>query len=193
MLLKIVQYGEKVLHKPGEPITEFDEKLRTLFEDMVDTMYEAEGIGLAAQQVGLAKQFCVVDLNGCDPDFEYTLDGAKPPLDFFMPMGMCNPKVELLDDKPTTYEEGCLSFPDIRADVERTEYIRCEYQDIHGNPHVIEANGLFGRCIQHEVDHLNGVLFTDRMKKRVLKKIQLPINALKAKTLQRMKKKTLNR
>ncbi|MBC2605994.1 peptide deformylase [Pelagicoccus albus] len=188
MLLQIVQYGEKVLHQKGEPVTEFDEELRDLFENMVDTMYEAEGIGLAAQQVGLALQFCVVDLKGCDPDFEYTFDGAKPPLDLFMPIGMCNPKVEVLDPKEESYEEGCLSFPDIRADVERPEKIRCEYQDINGNPHVIEADGLFGRCIQHEVDHLNGILFTDRMRKRVLKKIQLPINQLKAKTLQRLKK-----
>ncbi len=190
MLLQIVQYGEKVLHQAGEPITEFDEELRTFFEDMVDTMYEAEGIGLAAQQVGLAKQFCVVDLTGCDPDFEYTLDGAKPPLDLFMPLGLCNPKVEIIPSEPIAYEEGCLSFPNIRGDVERTESIRCEYQDISGNPHVIEANGLFGRCIQHEVDHLNGVLFIDRMKKKVYKKIQLPCNALKAKTLQRLKRRS---
>ncbi|MDQ8182358.1 peptide deformylase [Pelagicoccus sp. SDUM812005] len=189
MLLQIVQYGDKVLHQAGEPITEFDEELRTLFQDMVDTMYEAEGIGLAAQQVGLAKQFCVVDLTGCDPDFEYTLDGGKPPLDLFMPIGMCNPKVEIIKSEPLVYEEGCLSFPNIRGDVERIESIRCEYQDIEGNPHVIEADGLLGRCIQHEVDHLNGILFTDRMKKKVLKKIQLPVNALKAKTLQRLKRR----
>lgn len=177
-----------MLHKMGEPITEFDDELRTLFDDMVDTMYEAEGIGLAAQQVGLAKQFCVVDLTGCDPDFEYLLDGAKPPLDLFMPIGMCNPKVEVLEGPVVAYEEGCLSFPDIRGDVERVEKIRCEYLDVYGAPHVIEANGLFGRCIQHEVDHLNGVLFIDRMRKRVLKKIQLPVNQLKATTLRRMKR-----
>jgi peptide deformylase len=189
MPLQIVQYGEKVLHQAGEPITEFDQELRTLFQDMVDAMHEAEGIGLAAQQVGLAKQFCVVDLTGCDPDFEYTLDGTKPPLELFMPMGMCNPKVETMKSEPLVYEEGCLSFPNIRGDVERIESIRCEYQDIEGNPHVIEADGLLGRCIQHEVDHLNGTLFTDRMKKKVYKKIQLPVNALKAKTLQRLKRR----
>lgn len=185
MRLRIVQYGEKVLHQTGEPITEFDAELRTLFEDMVETMHGAEGIGLAAQQVGLAKQFCVVDLIGCDPDFEYTLDGAKPPLELFMPLALCNPRVELLESKDTVYEEGCLSFPEIRGDVERRDWIRCGYQDLDGNPHIIEANGLFGRCIQHEVDHLNGTLFTERMKKRVLKKIQLPVNALKARTLRR--------
>ncbi|MBK1878419.1 peptide deformylase [Pelagicoccus mobilis] len=189
MLLQIVQYGEKVLHETGKPVTEFDQELRTLFENMVDTMYEAEGIGLAAQQIGKALQFCVVDLNGCDPDFEYTLDGSKPPMDLFMPMALCNPKVELIESEVTSYEEGCLSFPNIRGDVERTDWIRCEFQDLDGTPHTIEANGLLGRCIQHEVDHLNGILFTDRMKKRMLKKIQLPVNQLKAKTLQRLKKR----
>ena len=177
-----------MLHQSGEPVTEFNEELRTLFKDMVETMYEAEGIGLAAQQIGKALQFCVVDLTGCDPDFEYTLDGAKPPMDLFMPMALCNPKVELMESEVITYEEGCLSFPDIRGEVERNDWIRCNYQDLEGNPHVIEANGLLGRCIQHEVDHLNGILFTDRMKKRVLKKIQAPVNQLKAKTLQRLKK-----
>ncbi|EDY83963.1 peptide deformylase [Verrucomicrobiia bacterium DG1235] len=190
MLLQIVQYGEKVLHETGKPVTKFDAELAELFENMVDTMYEAEGIGLAAQQVGLPLMFCVVDLNGCDPDFDYTLDGAKPPFDLFMPMAIANPKVELIKSKELAYEEGCLSFPEIRGDVERTDWIRCEFQDLQGNPHVIEANGLLGRCIQHEVDHLNGILFIDRMKKRVLKKIQPQVNQLKAKTLQNLKKAT---
>ncbi len=188
MLLQIVQYGDKTLHQIGEPVTEFDGKLKKLFDDMVETMFKAEGIGLAAQQVGLAMQFCVVDLTGIDPDFEYRLDGAAPPLEFFMPMGICNPKLEYLGAEKEEAEEGCLSFPDVRGDVERPEWIRCEYQDIQGNPHVIECNGLLGRCIQHEVDHLNGVLFTDRMRKRTLKRIQMQINQLKAKTLQRTKR-----
>ncbi|MDQ8202520.1 peptide deformylase [Pelagicoccus sp. SDUM812003] len=190
MVLQIVQYGEKVLHQSGEPVTSFDDELAELFEDMVDTMYEAEGIGLAAQQIGKALQFCVVDLQGADPDFEYTLDGATPPMELFMPMGLCNPKVTPIESPETTYEEGCLSFPDIRGDVDRPDWIRCEYQDIDGAPHIIECNGLLGRCIQHEVDHLNGILFTDRMKKRVLKKIQLPINQLKARTQQRLKRES---
>ena len=187
MSLEIVQYGEKVLHQSGEPIESFDRELAQLFEDMVDTMYEAEGIGLAAQQIGKALQFCVVDIRGMDPDYEYTLDGARPPLDLFMPMGICNPKVEAIG-KPsiTSYEEGCLSFPDLRGDVERPDWIRCAFQDINGVPHTIECNGILGRCIQHEVDHLNGVLFTDRMKKRALKKIQMTVNQIQAKTLQRL-------
>lgn len=187
MLLQIVQYGEKALREPGEPVTDFDAELAKLFDDMVDTMYEADGIGLAAQQIGKPLQFCVVDLTGCDPDFEYTLDGATPPFELFMPLGLCNPKVEALKSMETSYEEGCLSFPDIRGEVERPDWIRCEFQDIEGGPHLIECNGLLSRCIQHEVDHLNGILFIDRMKKRALKKIQAPVNQLKAKTQQRLR------
>ena len=187
MALEIVQYGDNVLQQVGKPITEFDDKLRALSEDMVETMIEAEGIGLAAQQVGRALQFCVVDLRGIEPDFEYEIDGASPPIELFMPMGMCNPKIEFLESEDTSYEEGCLSFPEIRGDVERPDRIRCTYQDIEGTPHTIECNGLLGRCIQHEVDHLHGILFIDRMKKRVLKKIQLPINQLRAKTVKRLR------
>lgn len=188
MTLEIVQYGEDVLHRKGETVTRFDSELKSLFENMVETCIEAEGIGLASQQIGKALMFCVVDLRGCEPDFEYTLDGTSPPLDLFNPIGMCNPKVTAIDSAKTTYEEGCLSFPDIRGDVDRPDWIRCEYQDIEGNAHAIECNGLFGRCIQHEVDHLNGILFTDRMKKKVIKNIQLAINELKAKTVTRLSK-----
>jgi len=185
MALEIVHYGEEVLHQKGAPVTNFDESLKSLFEEMVETCIEAEGIGLASQQIGKALMFCVVDLRGVEIDFDYALDGTKPPLELFNPIGICNPKVSLIDSPKTVYEEGCLSFPDIRGDVERPDWIRCEYQDISGIPHTIECNGLLGRCIQHEVDHLNGILFTERMKKKVLKRIQPAVNELKERTLQR--------
>lgn len=188
MQLQIVHYGDPILLTQGEPVTQFDEDLKALFKEMVEAMREAEGIGLAAQQIGEALQFCVVDLSAAEPDFEYTLDGAKPPMDFFMPIGMCNPRIEILDPAETTYEEGCLSFPDIRGDIDRPDWIRCQYQDIDGAPHVIECDGLLSRCIQHEVDHLNGVLFIDRMKKRVFKKIQVQVNELKSRTQRRARR-----
>ncbi len=185
MTLEIVQFGDPVLHQKGEPVTAFDDALETLFQDMVETCIAAEGIGLAAQQIGKALMFCVVDLRGVEIDFEYTLDGSQPPLELFNPIGMCNPVVTVIESPETVYEEGCLSFPEIRADVERPDWIRCEYQDVTGAPHTLECNGLLGRCIQHEVDHLNGVLFTDRMKKKVFKKIQAEVNQLRTQTLQR--------
>ena len=80
----------------------------------------------------------------------------------------------------------CLSFPDIRGDVERIDWIRCQYQDIDGNPHELECNGLLGRCVQHEVDHLNGILFTERMKKKVLRTILPEVNELRARTAERL-------
>ena len=188
MTLEIVHYGEEVLHQKGEAVTQFDESLKRLFEDMVETCIEADGIGLAAQQIGKAIQFCVVDLRGIEVDFDYTIDGAKPPIDLFNPMGLCNPVVTVIDSPKTTYEEGCLSFPEIRGDVDRPDWIRCEFQDIEGVPHVIECNGLLSRCIQHEVDHLNGILFTERMKKKTFKKVQMAANQLRAKTLARLAK-----
>ena len=188
MTLEIVQYGEDILHQKGKEVTRFDAELKTLFENMVDTCIEAEGIGLASQQIGKALMFCVVDLRDIEADFEYKLDGTSPPLDLFNPIGMCNPTVTFIESEKTTYEEGCLSFPDIRGDVDRPDWIRCEYQDIQGNPHVIECNGLLGRCIQHEVDHLNGILFTEQMRKKIFKRIQPEVNQLKAKTLIRLSK-----
>ena len=186
MALEIVHFGTPVLHQEGEPITEFDASLKSLFDDMVETCIGAEGIGLAAHQVGKALMFCVVDLRGIEIDFDYTLDGSKPPLKLFNPIGMCNPIVTKLESPKTIYEEGCLSFPDIRGDVERTDYIHCQYQDIDGDPHELECNGLLGRCVQHEVDHLNGILFTERMKKKVLRKILPEINELRARTAKRL-------
>lgn len=167
-------------------MTRFDDSLRRLFAAMVEAMREAEGIGLAAQQIGRAMQFCVVDVRGMDPDFDYKLDGAKPPLELFMPMGICNPVVEVLPSEETVYEEGCLSFPGIRGDVDRPDAIRCRFQDIEGGPHILECDGLLARCIQHEVDHLNGALYIDRMKRRILKKIQPDVDQLKARTERRL-------
>jgi peptide deformylase len=182
MILRITQYGEPILRKVGEPITEFDEALAELAEDMVDTMYEEEGIGLAAQQVDRALQICVIDVRppeGFEVPFNYNYDGKQPPLDLIMPMAIVNPKVTIIDNTEDVYEEGCLSFPGVNGKVDRPIGVRCEFQDTEGNSHVIEADGLLGRCILHEVDHLNGKLFIDLMQKRDLKKNETKIKKLK--------------
>ena len=182
MILRITQYGEPILRKVGEPITEFDEALAELAKDMVDTMYEEEGIGLAAQQVDRALQICVIDVRppeGVEVPFNYNYDGKQPPLDLIMPMAIVNPKVTIIDNTEDVYEEGCLSFPGVNGKVDRPIGIRCEFQDTEGNSHVIEADGLLGRCILHEVDHLNGKLFIDLMQKRDLKKNETKIKKLK--------------
>ena len=180
MILRITQYGEPILRTVGEPVTKFDDALAELAENMIETMHDADGIGLAAQQVGLALQFFVMDVNPPkDSKFDYRLDGKKPPLDLIMPMALANPKVSILDPMEDTYEEGCLSFPEVRGKLDRPIGVRCEYQDIDGNPHVIEANGILGRCILHEVDHLNGELFIDKMDRRDLQRAQQRIKKIK--------------
>ena len=182
MILRITQYGEPILRKVGEPITEFDQALAELAKDMVDTMYDEEGIGLAAQQVDRALQICVIDVRppeGVEVPFNYNYDGKQPPLDLIMPMAIVNPKVTIIDNTEDVYEEGCLSFPGVNGKVDRPIGVRCEFQDTEGNSHVIEADGLLGRCILHEVDHLNGKLFIDLMQKRDLKKNETKIKKLK--------------
>jgi peptide deformylase len=167
MALKIVHYNDPILRKKGAKVTVFDEALADLADDMVAAMHQAEGIGLAAQQVGRALQLCVIDLTVAKRDFTWELDGKKSPLDLWMPTALVNPVVTVLPGPETSYEEGCLSFPEIRGDVIRPDAIRVAFQDLEGGPHVLVCNGLLGRCVQHEVDHLNGVLFIDRMEKKV--------------------------
>jgi peptide deformylase len=182
MLLRVTQYGEPILRKVGTAITEFDADLAQLADDMVDTMYDEEGIGLAAQQIGKAIQLFVLDVRppeGEQPAFDYRFDGKQPPLDLIMPLALANPKVSIIDSSENVYEEGCLSFPDVRGKVIRPIGVRCEFQDTEGNTHVLEATGLLGRCILHESDHLNGELFIDKMDKRDLQRMTPRIKKIK--------------
>ena len=179
MSLEIVRYNDPVLRKKGEKITVFDDGLIAFADAMIETMHEAHGIGLAAQQVGRPLQLCVVDLRGAEAEFDWNLDGAKPPLELFMPMVVVNPRVTVARKAPTTVsEEGCLSFPDIRGDVERNREITVKFQDQAGLAHTLDCTGLFARCILHEVDHLNGILFIDRMTKEVRALIDEAVKAL---------------
>jgi peptide deformylase len=179
MVLPIVHYNTPVLREKGAPVTAFDADLKQLGAAMIEAMHEARGIGLAAQQIGRALQLCVVDLRAAELDFTWQLDGAKPPLDLFMPMVLVNPQITVTpgtDDY--IYEEGCLSFPEIRGDVIRPDAITVKFQDQHGVPHELTCDGLLSRCIQHEVDHLNGTLFIDRMEKRVRTKLDKAVKEL---------------
>lgn len=183
MSLEIVHYNDPVLRKKGEKIAIFDEALAAFTAQMINTMHEAHGIGLAAQQVGRAVQVCVVDLRGTDAEFDWKIDGAKTPLELFMPMVVVNPKLTIAKKTPTHIsEEGCLSFPDIRGDVERAETVTAKFQDEKGLPHTLECTGLLARCMLHEVDHLNGVLFIDRMEKDVREALDEAVKALAKRT-----------
>ncbi|MEN9662317.1 MAG: hypothetical protein RL324_1266 [Verrucomicrobiota bacterium] len=179
MALPIVRYNQPVLRKKGQKVTSFDKALAALAHDMIDTMHDAEGIGLAAQQVGQALMLCVVDLSDAKKDFTWVLDGARPPLELFMPLVLANPVATIAKGTDLyVYEEGCLSFPGIRGDVVRPDAIKVTFQDEAGVPHVLECDGLFARCIQHEVDHLNGVLFIDRMEDDVRAKLDPEVKEL---------------
>ena len=132
---------------------------------MVELMHEASGIGLAAPQVGLPWRMFVTCVPDADPIDRVFVDPVI--------------RLDLCGAPPLPYEEGCLSFPGVNGKVDRPIGVRCEFQDTEGNSHVIEADGLLGRCILHEVDHLNGKLFIDLMQKRDLKKNETKIKKLK--------------
>jgi peptide deformylase len=183
MSLRIVHYNDPVLRRKGEKVIAFDAALAALAADMVATMHKAEGIGLAAQQIGRALQLCVVDLRESDAEFTWELDGRKPPLDLFMPLVLVNPQIAVVKGtEETVYEEGCLSFPKIRGDVVRPDAIAVKFHDERGVPHTLACDGLFSRCIQHEVDHLNGVLFIERMDKKVRAGLDEAVKALAKET-----------
>jgi peptide deformylase len=148
MILKILKYPEPVLSQPGEPVSEFDDNLRKLAADMFETTYDSKGIGLAAPQVGVSKRLTVIDLSmGKDPKDRLVL---------------ANPEIVFRDGKVYD-EEGCLSFPDIREKVVRAAKVRIRAQNEHGKWFEMDADDLLSRCMQHEIDHVDGMLFIFRM------------------------------
>lgn len=182
MILRVSKYGEPILREPGKQVKRFNATLQAFVKDLIETMYAEEGIGLAAQQVGQPQQVFVMDLRppkGQSIDFTYLYDGNATPLELFMPLAVINPKITISDPSSEVYEEGCLSFPGVNGHVVRPKRVRCDFQDVHGNSHRLEADGLLGRCMLHEMDHLNGVLFIDKMDKRHLQKNDARIKKLK--------------
>ncbi len=180
--LRVTHYGEPVLSQKGEPITAFDESLRALVADMFDTMRAEFGVGLAAQQIGKALALFVADFepNAEEDGFANCLLNGKPtPLKLVLPLVAANPSLELLDSDWYAYEEGCLSFPEIRGDVERPERVRLTYQDTSGDKQILETGGFLARIIQHEFDHTQGIVFTERMQRDVLHELQTKLKKLK--------------
>ncbi len=147
--LLIHTLGDQVLRQPARRISKVDETVRELARDMLRSMYSAHGIGLAAPQVGVHKQLLVIDL---DPE-----NAATPP------MVLVNPEIGSSSASLETYEEGCLSIPGVYLSVVRPSAIEVSFRDEQGRPRRIKADGLLARCIQHEMDHLHGVLFVDRV------------------------------
>ena len=188
MTLKIRYFGDPVLKEAGQKVEEFGPELARLSIDMLELMHQSEGIGLAAQQIGKALQFFVADVPD-HPDYPITciLDGKPLSPSLIMPLSMANPVVKPLPSDEYYYEEGCLSFPGINADVARPERILVTYKDLDGIEHILECDGLLARCIQHEVDHLNGILFIDRMEKRTYAEIKKEVQVLKKQTMEQNK------
>ncbi len=160
-LLNIHSFPDPILRKKALQVTEFDQSLDETAQSMLETMYVSSGIGLAAIQVGILKQIIVIDLKSGEEDI-----GLREPHVFV------NPKI-LKKFGSTVSEEGCLSVIDFRGDIERYEKILVEYKDVKGNIHQIKAEGMMSICLQHEIDHLNGILFIDHLpvlKQKMVKK-----------------------
>ncbi|MGD2044783.1 MAG: peptide deformylase [Gemmatimonadota bacterium] len=156
---EIIYMGDPVLREVAEEVSEFDEDLRALVRDMFATMYHAEGIGLAAPQIGLSKRVLVIDLRREDEDDQQ--------------IALINPRLVWHSDRLEKQSEGCLSIPGLEEIVERPAEVHVEGHDPHGELVSIEADDLLARALQHEIDHLDGVLFLDRvspLKRRMLLK-----------------------
>ena len=147
--LPILTAPDPRLKKKANPVAGVDESVQRLMDDMLETMYAAPGIGLAAPQVGVLERVLVVDIAGKDEEPQ--------------PLRMADPEIVWQSEEQATYNEGCLSLPDQYADVSRPAEAKVRYVDEHNRPQELHATGLLATCVQHEIDHLDGVLFVDRI------------------------------
>ena len=163
MILPIFQYGDPILRAKGERIKAIDQRVRELAANMIETMNAAHGVGLAAQQIGEALQLTVLDVSAVeDRPSTLKLSGNDVDPKSAMPLVLINPEIELHGETEVGVE-GCLSFPEITGDIERPQSVLVRAQSLEGELIQIEASGLLSRAIQHEHDHLHGILFIDRM------------------------------
>jgi len=163
-IIPITMCGDKILRKKASKVTEIDDSIVGIITDMFETMHNANGVGLAANQIGLNKQIFVVDIS--------PVEGYEN----YKPVAMINPTIISKSDETTSMEEGCLSIPELRAEVLRPKSVFVSFYDVNMREHTIEADELFARVIQHEYDHLQGILFIDYfdddMKKRYKKHLE---------------------
>jgi peptide deformylase len=179
----IVKYGDPVLRAKGRRIDKIDESIHALASDMLETMHAANGVGLAAQQIGEALQLTVIDVTAVeDRPSTLRINGEEVELAEMMPLVLINPELTLHEETEAG-PEGCLSFPEINADIDRAVTVTAKAETLDGDKLEFEASGLLARALQHEVDHLNGILFIDRMSSAT--KVSL------ASRLKRLQKETL--
>lgn len=170
--LEIYRLGDRMLRQSAKRVAKIDPEIKQLIREMLQTMYSSDGIGLAAPQVGVHKQVIVVD---CDPE-----NAANPPLI------LINPTLASVSKDIAVTQEGCLSIPNVYLDVKRPSAIEVSYKDEQGRPRKLAADGLLACCIQHEIDHLNGVLFVDRVENTLLLNQELAKNGFSTQAVKSM-------
>ncbi len=168
-MFEIVKYGDERLKQKCEKISKFDDDLKKIADDMYDSMIENHGIGLAASQVGILKRIVVINEKRENEDGEE----ADNRID------LINPKITAYSMKKVKMEEGCLSIPGIYADIERPAIVKVKAQDLNGNEFNLNARGLLARVIQHEIDHLNGILFVEKLSEDDFKNIEPDLELIK--------------
>ena len=188
MPLIVVKYGTPVLRQKGARIEDITPTIKQLAADMFETTYAYKGIGLAAQQVGVALQLTVIDVRGVtDRPSSLELKGQPADVNAFMPLVLVNPQVKPVGP-PVAGPEGCLSFPEIYADITRPEVVDVKALSLEGKPLEFRCGGLLARVVQHETDHLNGILFIDRMDKETKADLRDELELLMAETKARLQR-----
>jgi peptide deformylase len=188
MILEVLKYGHPTLRQKGLRVDAITPQIERLINDMFETMHDAHGVGLAAQQVGHALQLTVVDVRGVtDRPSTLELNGKAADVASFMPLTLINPELKPTSE-PATGPEGCLSFPEIFADISRPESVEVTALNAKGERIHFRCGGLLARVIQHEYDHLQGILFIDRMAKEKKAELQSELDALQTETKATLKK-----
>ena len=182
MILPIVQYGHPTLRQKGARVEKITPEITELIRDMFETMYDANGVGLAAQQVAQAVQITVLDVREAkDRPSTLELDGKPADVATFMPLVLINPEITPVGE-PALAGEGCLSFPEIFADITRPSVVDVSAMTERGEQIQFRAGGLLGRAVQHETDHLHGILFIDRMSSATKQDLKPELEVLQAET-----------
>ena len=183
--LEVVKYGHPALRSKGRRIESIDDSIVKLAEEMIVTMYEEDGCGLAAQQVGRSLQLAVIDVMPAfdDRPSQAWFDGREIEMESLMPLVMINPKIHPIGEERSLGTEGCLSIPGLQDEVDRPTRVRVVCQDLSGSTLDFEAEGLLARAAQHEVDHLHGILFIDHLPAEALQEHQPLLRKLQAKSL----------
>lgn len=166
-ILPIITFPNPLLKQVSKPVEKVDRHIQKFMDDLLETMYDDRGVGLAAVQVGELKRILVMDVDykieGCNGDHGHHHDhdhivGKNP-------LFLVNPEIISASKEISTYNEGCLSFPELHAEISRPAKVKVKYLDYHGKEQVLEAEGLLATCVQHEIDHLNGITFIDHLSK----------------------------